>query len=84
MMKGECQIPTQCDKFNTHPTANTVRCKLHEQRDEQKDRQNAVKFANEISKTDWREELTLPHKYFGYRAKSNDTPRIFHVARKIY
>lgn len=39
-LEDKSQIPTQCYKFNSDPTVNTVRYKPSERRDKQVDRHN--------------------------------------------
>lgn len=64
--KDDCPILKQCQKYNPFCTVNAVCNSAPERHGEQLYPENAVKISGKIWKIDWREELTLPPKYFTY------------------
>lgn len=53
MLKDECPILRQCDKFNSNLNVNTVSNKSPEHSDPKSDTHSTVRHSDEISKTDW-------------------------------
>lgn len=57
--KDEDPILTQPEKFSSNPTVNFVHYKPPDFLDEQMNRHNAIERSDEVSKTEWLEDLTL-------------------------
>lgn len=72
MLKDKCRILPQCDKFNSDPSDKTVHFRMFERHEEEVHILSAVKEADKVPKTDWREHLTIPDKYSTYQDKDID------------
>lgn len=62
-LRDERPILTQCDRFKSDPTINTVPNNPPELCGKRMDRQNAVKQAEELSNMDWLEYPNLSNQY---------------------
>lgn len=67
MWKDEEPTQMKCQKFISNSTIYGVRWKPPELLENQGDRHNIVKETDELSKSDWREDLTSAEVYSAYR-----------------
>lgn len=72
LLEEEDPVLSQCDNLNSDTTIHDGCNKPPERRDELVDHHNAVKESDEIWKTNWHEDLTLPKQHCAYRDKFVD------------